>query len=114
MAASTRMIPRIPTLPMKDIAAMGGKFLSGKVTATSGEQIGVCVYTTRTYKILKEEKYKSILVTVGLGGVLEMLPLGVDLQACADFIATYDDSSQIDTFTRHDRDPSPYHITTGS
>ena len=30
---------------------------------------------TPTYNVLKEEKYKSILVKVGLGGVLEMLPL---------------------------------------
>ena len=37
MAASIRMIPRIPSLPMEDIESMGGKFLSGKVTATSGE-----------------------------------------------------------------------------
>ena len=111
MAASTRMIPRIPTLPMEDIAAMGGKFLSGKVTATSGEQIGVCVYTTPTYKILKEEKYRPILITVGLGGVLEMLPLGVDLQACADFMATYDASSQIGTFTSHDGLEIQVHIT---
>ena len=90
MAASTRMLPRIPILPIEDIEAMGGKFLLGKVTTTSGEHIGVCVYRTPTYKILKEEKYKNILVTVGLGGVLEMLPLGVELQACADFTATYD------------------------
>ena len=111
MAGSTRMLPRIPILPMEDIKAMGGKFLSGKVTATSGEQIGVCVYMTPTYKILKEEKYRSILITVGLGGVLEILPLGVDLQACADFMATYDASSQIGTFTRHDGLEIQVHIT---
>lgn len=73
------MIPRTPILLIEDIEAKGGKFLSGKVTAISGEHIRICIYTTPTYKILNEEKYKSILVTVGLGGVLEMLPLGVDL-----------------------------------
>ena len=61
MAASTRVLPRTPILPIEDIEAMGGKFLSGKVTATSGEQIGICVYTTPTYKILKEEKYRHII-----------------------------------------------------
>ena len=71
----------------------------------------ICVYTTLTYKILKEEKYRPILITVGLGGVLEMLPLGVDLQACADFMATYDASSQIDTFTKHDGLEIQVHIT---
>ena len=30
MAASTRMIPRIPTLPMEDIAAMGGSSSQGR------------------------------------------------------------------------------------
>ena len=94
MAASTRVLPRTPILPIEDI-----------------EAIGICVYTTLTYKILKEEKYKNILITVGLGGVLEMLPLGVDLQACADFIATYDASSQIGTFTRHDGLEIQVHIT---
>lgn len=111
MDASTRMLPRIPILPMEDIEATGGKFLSGKVTTPSGEQIGVCVYTTPTYKILKEEKYRPILITVGLGGVLEMLPPGIDLQACADFMATYDASSQIGTFTRHDGLEIQVHIT---
>lgn len=90
MAASTRLLPRTPILPIEDIEAMQGKFLSENVTTTSREQIGICVYTTPTYNVLKEEKYKSILVKVGLGGVLNMLPLGVDLQACAHFIATYD------------------------
>ena len=37
MAARTRILPRIPILPMEDIQATGGKFLSGKVTDTSGE-----------------------------------------------------------------------------
>ena len=40
-----------------------------------------------------------------------MLPLGVDLQACADFMATYDASSQIGTFTKHDGLEIQVHIT---
>ena len=40
-----------------------------------------------------------------------MLPLGVDLQAYAYFIATYDASSQIGTFTRHDGLEIQVHIT---
>lgn len=62
----------------------------------------VYVYTTPTFDVLKQEVYKDALMATGSGPVLDSLPWGVDLQACVDFLTSYDKKNQVGTFTASD------------
>lgn len=99
---TTAPVPRhfykSPILYTKDMEDMGGHFIQGKVTAYTGQIINMCIYTSPNYNILKQDKYKDALASVDLWRLLKILPLGVDLQACADYLVSFIQDSQVGTF----------------
>lgn len=82
---------RTSIISLEDLNEVKVHLVGGEVTcAISGTIYTIYAYTGKTFEVLKKEEYLQTLVKLKLKPLIDSLPWGVNLQAYAQFMASYD------------------------